>query len=112
MERLAPCVATIGAVAFVSTVNVWMAAALTVCAGIVIFVMSRCSGRKPLHHDFVNNAAAVDGEMIDVIAQTADGRGFLRRAVNTPDSIHLFSTKCSHVAVASCIWKSCGSSTP
>ena len=33
---------------------------------------------KPLHHDFADKAAAVDGEMVDVIGNHADGAGVRR----------------------------------
>ena len=65
---LPPCVATIVAIAFVLTVSAPMAAALMVLAGILVLAMSRlaAAGRQ-LHHEFANRAAAVDGEMVDVV---------------------------------------------
>ncbi len=45
-----------------------MAATLMVLAGILVFAMSRLAAAgRPLHHEFANRAAAVDGEMVDVI---------------------------------------------
>jgi hypothetical protein len=45
-----------------------MAATLMVLAGILVFTMSRLAAAgRPLHHEFANRAAAVDGEMFDVI---------------------------------------------
>ena len=74
---LPPCIATVAAIAFVSTVSLAMAATLTVCAGIVILVMFRAAAAgRPLHHDFANKAAAVDGEMIDVIGNLPMVRAF------------------------------------
>ncbi|MCW6506998.1 ABC transporter ATP-binding protein [Lichenifustis flavocetrariae] len=65
---LPPCVATVGAIAFLTVVSVKMAGFLVVVAGGVMFVMFRIAAAgKPLHHDFADKAAAVDGEMIDVI---------------------------------------------
>ena len=65
---LPPCVATFVAIAFVATVNIAMAAALFVIAGIVVVAMFRIAAAgKPLHHDFADKAAMVDGEMIDVV---------------------------------------------
>jgi ATP-binding cassette, subfamily B, bacterial len=65
---LPPCVATFVAVIFVVTVSVPMAATLMVLAGILVFAMSRLAAAgRPLHHEFANRAAAVDGEMVDVI---------------------------------------------
>ena len=65
---LPPCVATLVAIVFVVTVSVPMAATLIVLAGILVFTMSRLAAAgRPLHHEFANRAAAVDGEMFDVI---------------------------------------------
>jgi ATP-binding cassette, subfamily B, bacterial len=65
---LPPWVATVVAIAFVVTVSVPMAAALMVLAGILVLAMFRlaASGR-PLHHEFADRAAAVDGEMGDIV---------------------------------------------
>ena len=65
---LPPCVATVVAIAFVVTVSAPMAAALMVLAGILVLAMFRlaASGR-PLHHEFADRAAAVDGEMGDIV---------------------------------------------
>ena len=66
---LPPCVATIAAIALVTTVSVTMAACLAVVAGIVVFALFRLAAAgRPLHHDFANKAAAIDGEMVDVIS--------------------------------------------
>jgi ATP-binding cassette subfamily B protein len=66
---LPPCVATIAAIALVTTVSVTMAACLAVVAGIVVAALFRLAAAgRPLHHDFANKAAAIDGEMVDVIS--------------------------------------------
>jgi ATP-binding cassette subfamily B protein len=66
---LPPCVATIAAIALVTTVSVTMAACLAVVAGIVVVALFRLAAAgRPLHHDFANKAAAIDGEMVDVIS--------------------------------------------
>jgi ATP-binding cassette subfamily B protein len=45
-----------------------MAAALSVLAGILVIAMFRLAAAgRPLHHEFADKAAAVDGEMIDVV---------------------------------------------
>jgi ATP-binding cassette subfamily B protein len=79
---LPPCVATIAAIALVSTISLPMAGALAVVAGIVVVVMFRfAAAGRPLHHDFARKAAAVDGEMIDVVNNMPLVRafgGFLR----------------------------------
>lgn len=65
---LPPCVATIASIALISTVSVTIALALVVVAGGMIVVMFRLAAAgKPLHDDFADKAAAVDGEMVDVI---------------------------------------------
>ncbi|MFZ0730535.1 MAG: ABC transporter ATP-binding protein [Methylovirgula sp.] len=65
---LPPCVATLTAIALIATVSKPMALGLLVVALIVILVMFRIAASgKPLHHDFANKAAAVDGEMADVV---------------------------------------------
>jgi ATP-binding cassette, subfamily B, bacterial len=63
-----PCMATIIAIAFVMTVSVPMAAVLMALAGILVLAMFRLAAAgRPLHHEFANRAAAVDGEMVDVV---------------------------------------------
>ena len=65
---LPPCVATIVAIGFVVTVSLPMAAALTLLAAILVIAMFRLAAAgRPLHHEFANRAAAVDGEMVDVV---------------------------------------------
>ena len=45
-----------------------MAATLMVLAGILVLAMFRLAAAgRPLHHEFANRAAAVDGEMVDVV---------------------------------------------
>jgi ATP-binding cassette subfamily B protein len=65
---LPPCVATLVAILYVVTVNVPMAAVLTLIAGVVVVAMFRLAAAgETLHHEFAHRAASVDGEMIDVI---------------------------------------------
>src|SRR5947199_876786 len=65
---LPPCMATLIAIAFVVTVSAPMAAALMALAGILVLAMFRlAAGGRPLHHEFADRAAAVDGEMVDVV---------------------------------------------
>jgi ATP-binding cassette, subfamily B, bacterial len=65
---LPPCVATVMAIALITTVSTPMAASLLVVAAIVLVGMFRIAANgKPLHHDFADKAAAVDGEMGDVV---------------------------------------------
>lgn len=64
-----PCLATVTAIVLVATVSVPMACVLSGLGGIVIVAMfTLAAAGKPLHHDFAAKAAAVDGEMIDVVS--------------------------------------------
>jgi ATP-binding cassette subfamily B protein len=74
---LPPCVATVCAIGFVVTVSGLMAAMLVVIATIVVAAMFRfAAAGRPLHHDFADKAAAVDGEMVDVISNLPVVRAF------------------------------------
>src|SRR5215831_8545871 len=74
---LPPCLGTFGAIALVLTVSGPMAALLVVVAAVVVVTMFRLAAAgKPLHHDFADKAAAVDGEMIDVIGNMPIVRAF------------------------------------
>ncbi len=65
---LPPCIATISAIALIGTVSLSMSAALTVVAGVMVVGMFHLAAAgKPLHDEFADKAAAVDGEMVDVI---------------------------------------------
>jgi ATP-binding cassette, subfamily B, bacterial len=79
---LPPCVATIAAIALVQTISMTMAAGLAVVAGIMVCILFRLAAAgRPLHHDFAGKAAAVDGEMTDVVTNMPLVRafgGFLR----------------------------------
>jgi ATP-binding cassette subfamily B protein len=63
-----PCIATVAAIALIGTVSGPMAAGLIVVAGVMVVAMFHLAAvGKPLHDDFADKAAAVDGEMVDVI---------------------------------------------
>jgi ATP-binding cassette, subfamily B, bacterial len=63
-----PCIATVAAIALIGTVSLPMAAGLTVFSGAMVVAMFHLAAAgKPLHDDFADKAAAVDGEMVDVI---------------------------------------------
>ncbi|MEZ0063509.1 ATP-binding cassette subfamily B protein [Bradyrhizobium elkanii] len=65
---LPPCIATFAAITLVGTVSVTMSAVLILIAGTMVVAMFRIAAAgRPLHDDFANRAAAVDGEMVDVI---------------------------------------------
>ncbi len=65
---LPPCIATVSAICLIGTVSLQMSAVLIVIAGGMVIVMFRLAAAgKPLHDDFADKAAAVDGEMVDVV---------------------------------------------
>src|SRR5882762_3534176 len=74
---LPPCIATLAAIAFVMTVSTLMAAVLAAVGGVVVFAMFRLAAAgRPLHHEFADKTAAVDGEMVDVIGNMSLVRAF------------------------------------
>src|SRR6266702_4506245 len=65
---LPPCLATVGAIAYLAVVSVPMALALTAIAALVMLMLFRLAARgTPLHHGFADKAARVEGELADVI---------------------------------------------
>jgi ATP-binding cassette, subfamily B, bacterial len=74
---LPPCIATIGAIIVVLTVSPPMAAVLVVIAAVLIVMLFYLADAgKPLHHNFADKAAAVDGELVDVITNMPLVRAF------------------------------------
>src|SRR5690349_7340286 len=74
---LPPCIATVAAILLVGTVSLPMSAGLIVVAGTMVVAMFRMAAAgKPLHDDFADKAALVDGEMIDVISNMPLVRAF------------------------------------
>ena len=74
---LPPCAATFGSILYLSVVSVKMAASLVVVAAVVMLAMFRfAAAGKPLHHDFADKAAAVDGAMVDVIGNMSLVKAF------------------------------------
>jgi ATP-binding cassette subfamily B protein len=74
---LPPCAATVVAMAFVATVSGPMAAVLVIVAAVIVVTMFHMAAAgKPLHYDFADKAAAVDGEMVDVISNMPVVRAF------------------------------------
>jgi ATP-binding cassette subfamily B protein len=66
---LPPCVASIAAILLVLTISATMALVLTLISGAMVITMFRLAAAgRPLHHDFADKAAAIDGEMVDVIS--------------------------------------------
>jgi ATP-binding cassette subfamily B protein len=65
---LPPCITTVAAISLIGTVSLPMAAGLIIVAGGMVIAMFHLAATgKPLHDDFADKAAAVDGEMVDVI---------------------------------------------
>jgi ATP-binding cassette subfamily B protein len=74
---LPPCMATIVAIALIGTVSLSMAATLMIVAGTMVVMMFRLAAAgRPLHDDFADKAAIVDGEMVDVISNMPLVRAF------------------------------------
>jgi ATP-binding cassette subfamily B protein len=74
---LPPCIATVSAILLIGTVSLTMSAGLFVIACIMLMVMFRLAAAgRPLHDDFADKAAAVDGEMVDVISNLPLVRAF------------------------------------
>ena len=74
---LPPCIATIAAIVLIGTVSLPMSGALIIIAGTMVAAMFRLAAAgKPLHDDFADKAAVVDGEMVDVISNLPLVRAF------------------------------------
>ncbi|HLH90984.1 MAG TPA: ABC transporter ATP-binding protein [Xanthobacteraceae bacterium] len=72
-----PCAATVAAITLVATVSLPMAGVLLVLGGVLVIIMFRLAAAgRPLHHDFADRAAAVDGEMVDIIGNMPLVRAF------------------------------------
>jgi len=74
---LPPCMATVWSIALVATVSYAMAACLVVVAALVIVTMFRAAAAgRQLHHEFAYRAAAVDGELTDVVGNMTIVKAF------------------------------------
>ena len=74
---LPPCAATLAAIAFVLTISSAMAVGLALVGGVMLVAMFRLAAAgRPLHHDFADKTAAVDGEMVDVVSNMQLVRAF------------------------------------
>ncbi len=74
---LPPCVAVVCSIAYIGSVNVSLAAGLVVLAsglGALIFRLARRG--TPLHRAYAGKAAALDGELVDVIGNMGVVRAF------------------------------------
>ncbi|MGJ5011041.1 ABC transporter ATP-binding protein [Bradyrhizobium oligotrophicum] len=74
---LPPCLATVAAICLIGTVSGPMAIGLLLIAAMMVVAMFRLAAAgKPLHDDFADKAAMVDGEMVDVISNMPLVRAF------------------------------------
>ncbi|GLH81030.1 ABC transporter [Bradyrhizobium sp. SSBR45G] len=74
---LPPCLATVAAIGLIGTVSGPMAIALLLIAAMMVLAMFRLAAAgKPLHDDFADKAAMVDGEIVDVISNMPLVRAF------------------------------------
>jgi ATP-binding cassette subfamily B protein len=74
---LPPCIATVAAIALIGTVSLTMSAVMIVIAGAMVIAMFHLAAAgKPLHDDFADKAALVDGEMVDVVSNLPLVRAF------------------------------------
>jgi ATP-binding cassette subfamily B protein len=74
---LPPCVAVVCSILFISAVNPTMAGVLVAASaglGALVFYLARRG--TPLHRSFATKAAAVDGELVDVIGNMGVVRAF------------------------------------
>jgi ATP-binding cassette subfamily B protein len=74
---LPPCIAVAGAIVMIVAVNPLMAAGLLGASIVLALVLFRLAGRgSSRHHEFASKAAAVDGELVDVISNMPLVRAF------------------------------------
>lgn len=74
---LPPILATAVAIAFLGTVNALMTLIMVTVAGAMFFILFRMAAAgRPLHRGFADKAAAVDGEMVDIIGNMPLVRAF------------------------------------
>ncbi|WP_175776534.1 ABC transporter ATP-binding protein [Burkholderia anthina] len=74
---LPPCIAVMGAILMIIVVNPLMAAGLLGCSAVLAIVLFKLAGRgSARHHAFASKAAAVDGELVDVIGNMGLVRAF------------------------------------
>ncbi len=68
-NALPPLIATIASIVLLMTVSMPMAFGLMAVSAVVLVAMFYVAARgKPLHHSYADQAAKVDGEMIDIVS--------------------------------------------
>lgn len=74
---LPPVIAVVGAIVMITVVNPLMAGCLMLTSMILAYVLYKLAGRgTSRHHAFASKAAAVDGELVDVIGNMGLVRAF------------------------------------
>jgi ATP-binding cassette subfamily B protein len=74
---LPPCVAAFGAILFIGSVSWLMALGLAVIFfGVIVLMFKMAAAGRPLHHDFANKAASVDGEIVDLVGNMSIVKSF------------------------------------
>ena len=74
---LPPCIASVGAIFYIGSVSALMAAGLAVlCVGVIAVMFRIAAAGKPLHHDFADKAAQVDGEVVDLVGNMSLVKSF------------------------------------
>ena len=74
---LPPCVATVGAIAFLFAVSAPMASGLACVSVLLVTALFRLAAAgRPLHQGYAERAALVDGEMADIIGNMPIVRAF------------------------------------
>lgn len=76
---LPPLAATFLSIGYLASVSVAMAVALTIAGALIGWVIFRYASRaRPLLHAYANEAAAVDGQMVDVVSNMTLVKAFGR----------------------------------
>lgn len=76
-NALPPCIAVGGAIAMIAAVNPLMAGGLLLVSAILALILFKLAGYGAKHHrGFAKEAAAVDGELVDVISNMGLVRAF------------------------------------
>ena len=74
---LPPCLAVVIAIAMITTVNPLMAAFLVTASALMAVLIYQLAKRgTPLHRDYAQRAAGVDGELVDVVSNMGVVRAF------------------------------------
>lgn len=80
-NAMPPLIATIASIILLTTVSVNMAMGLLLVSSVVLVAMFYIAARgKPLHHSYADQAAKVDGEMVDIVSNIQLVKSFGRLA--------------------------------